>query len=193
MACSLNSVPSCPIARTKCGAGRRSWRTPCPRSLGALLAIYWHLQQLDDRINGYDRELEHIARASEAALRLMTVPGVGPLTALATLATVGHAHEFASGRQFAAWLGLVPKQWSTGGKSRLGHITRHGDAYVRTLLIMGARAALQGAGHRSDKLSRWGIAVKERCGYHKAVVALAAKNARILWALLTSGSSFKTA
>lgn len=160
------------------------------RAVGDLLA---HLQQLDDRINGYDRELEHIARASEAALRLMTVPGVGPLTALATVATVGHAHEFASGRQFAAWLGLVPKQWSTGGKSRLGHITRRGDAYVRTLLIMGARAALQGAGQRSDKLSGWAIAVKERCGYHKAVVALAAKNARILWALLTSGSSFKTA
>jgi transposase len=123
----------------------------------------------------------------------MTVPGVGPLSALATVATVGHAHEFANGRQFAAWLGLVPRQWSTGGKPRLGRITKRGDAYLRTLLIMGARAALQMAAGRSDKLSRWALAVKERRGYHRAVVALAAKNARILWALLTRQVEYRAA
>lgn len=152
-----------------------------------------HLQALDERIAAYDRELESLARASEAASRLMTVPGVGPLTALATVASVGEAHEFENGRQFAAWLGLVPRQWSTGGKTRLGRITKRGDAYLRTLLILGARAALQMATRRSDRLSRWALVLKERVGYHKAVVALAAKNARIVWALLAGGTSFRAA
>jgi transposase len=159
------------------------------RSVSDLLA---HLRILDERVESYDRELEHLARASESAKRLMTVPGVGPLTALATVATVGNAHDFANGRQFAAWLGLVPRQWSTGGKARLGRITRRGDPYLRTLLILGARAALQVAARRNDKLSRWVLALKERRGYHKAVVALAAKNARIVWAVLAAGSTYRT-
>lgn len=152
-----------------------------------------HLGALDERIGSYDRELEILARSSEPVRRLMTIPGVGPLTALATAATVGQAHEFENGRQFAAWLGLVPRQWSTGGKARLGHITKRGDAYLRTLLIMGARAALQMAAGRDDKLSRWAIAVKERRGYHRAVVALAAKNARILWALMARQGVYRAA
>ena len=158
---------------------------------GAISELLDHLRLLDERVVAQDRELEALARSSEAATRLMTVPGVGPLTALATVASVGRAHEFANGRQFAAWLGLVPRQWSTGGKARLGRITKRGDAYLRTLLILGARAALQMAARRDDKLSRWAIAVKERCGYHKAVVALAAKNARIVWAILARQSSFQ--
>ena len=152
-----------------------------------------HLAVLDERIIAYDKQLEAIARSDDTVKRLMTVPGVGPLTALATVATVGNAREFRDGRQFAAWLGLVPRQWSTGGKQRLGRITKRGDAYLRTLLVMGARAALQMAAGRSDKLSRWAMSLKERRGYHRAVVALAAKNARILWALLTRQSQFKVA
>ena len=159
----------------------------------AVADLLAHLHALDDRIAAYDRELESAARSSATALRLMTVPGVGPLTALATTATVGHAHEFANGRQFAAWLGLVPRQWSTGGKPRLGHITKRGDSYLRTLLIMGARASLQMATKRDDKLSRWALALKERRGYHRAVVALAAKNARILWALMTKQAEYRAA
>jgi transposase len=160
------------------------------QAIGDLLA---HLRTLDERIASYDLELEHLARSSPAATRLMSIPGVGPVTALATVASVGHAHEFSDGRQFAAWLGLVPRQWSTGGKTRLGHITKRGDAYLRTLLIMGARAALQMATRRNDKLSRWALAIKERCGYHKAVVALAAKNARIIWALLARETEYRRA
>jgi transposase len=159
------------------------------RSVSDLLA---HLRVLDERIETYDRELEHLARASEAAKRLMTVPGVGPLTALATVATVGDARDFANGRQFAAWLGLVPRQWSTGGRARLGRITKRGDPYLRTLLILGARAAIQVAARRNDKLSRWVLSLKERRGYHKAVVALAAKNARIVWAVLAGGTVYRT-
>lgn len=159
----------------------------------AVTDLLAHLASLDEQIAAYDRELDALARAREAASRLMTIPGVGPLTALATVASVGNAHEFENGRQFAAWLGLVPRQWSTGGKTRLGHITKRGDAYLRTLLILGARAALQMAARRDDRLSRWAMTLKERVGYHKAVVALAAKNARIVWALLAGGTAFKPA
>lgn len=176
--------------RRGAAAASEALPTMARRAIGDLLS---HLGILDDRIAGYDRELEVLAKSSDRAKRLMTVPGVGPLTALATVATVGDAHEFKNGRQFAAWLGLVPRQWSTGGKPRLGRITKHGDAYLRTLLIMGARAALQMAAHRTDKLSRWAIRLKERRGYHRAVVALAAKNARILWALLVRGAEFHAA
>lgn len=152
-----------------------------------------HLQVLDERIVAYERELEHQARGNEAAVRLMGIAGVGALTASATVASVGPAHEFANGRQFAAWLGLTPRQWSTGGKTRLGRITKRGDPYLRNLLVMGARAVLRMATGRNDKISRWALALKERRGYHKAVVAIAAKNARIMWALLARGGHFKTA
>ena len=107
-----------------------------------------------------------------------------PLTASALVATVGNAHDFKNGRQFAAWLGLVPRQYSTGGKTRLGHITKRGDPYLRTLLVMGARAVLQGALRLNDPLSRWALALQQRRGYHRACIAIAAKNARIAWALL---------
>ena len=118
------------------------------------------------------------------------MPGIGPLTASAITASVASGHEFSNGRQFAAWLGLVPRQHSTGGKTRLGRITKRGDAYLRTLLMLGARAVLQTAAQKSDRLSRWAVALRERRGYHRAVIAIAAKNARIIWALLTSESSF---
>jgi len=119
--------------------------------------------------------------------------GVGPLSASAIIASVGNAHEFANGRQFAAWLGLVPRQYSTGGKTRLGRITRRGDPYLRTLLILGARTVLQAAERRQDRLSRWALAVRERRGYHRACVAVAAKNARIVWALLANDAELRMA
>lgn len=176
--------------RRGAGVAAEALPTLARQAIGDLLD---HVRALDERIGAYDRELEHLARGNEAARRLMSLPGVGPVTALATVASVGHAHEFSDGRQFAAWLGLVPRQWSTGGKARLGRITKRGDPYLRTLLIMGARAALQMAARRDDKLSRWALALKERCGYHKAVVALAAKNARIIWALLARETSYRPA
>ena len=143
-----------------------------------------HLRLLDARIEDYERRLASIASASEAATRLMQLSGIGPITASAVVATVGEAKLFDSGRQFAAWLGLTPRQYSTGGRTRLGRITKRGDRYLRTLFIMGARSVLQTAPRRDDRLSRWAMNVRSRCGYHKAVVAIAAKNARIAWALL---------
>ena len=152
-------------------------------ALGDLLA---HLRLLDERILNYERALERLARTDERSRRALELYGIGAITASAVVATVGNARDFDNGRQFAAWLGLVPRQHSTGGKTRLGHITCHGDPYLRTLLIMGARAVLQAATRRQDRISRWALALRERRGYHRACVAVAAKNARILWALLAN-------
>lgn len=158
------------------------------RALQDLLA---HVRVLDAHIAAYDRELAEHARQHPDAQRLQQLPGVGPLTASATVATVGAAHEFRNGRQFAAWLGLTPSQYSSGGKARLGRITRRGDPYLRSLLILGARTMLRMAIRRSDRLARWALALQARRGYHRACVAIAAKHARILWALLARGEPLR--
>jgi transposase len=150
-----------------------------------------HLVLLDERINNYDREIEALAKLSEPTRRLMTIRGIGPLTAQAIVATVGNARDFESGRQFAAWLGLTPQQHSSGGKSRLGHITKRGDAYLRGLLVQGARSALHTAARHTDRLSRWSISLQGRRGYRRAQVAIAAKNARIAWALLSKNEELR--
>ena len=156
----------------------------------AITDLRAHLTHLDARIAHYEQELTSLNRVCEPARRIMTMPGIGPLTASAITASVASGHEFSNGRQFAAWLGLVPRQHSTGGKTRLGRITKRGDAYLRTLLMLGARAVLQTAAQKSDRLSRWAVALRERRGYHRAVIAIAAKNARIIWALLAKQSTF---
>ena len=160
------------------------------RALSDLLA---HVRVLDERIGEYERELEQHARRDERAKRIQKLSGVGPISASAIVASVAEGHEFKNGRQFAAWLGLTPKQYSTGGKSRLGRITAHGDAYLRTLLIMGARSMLQTALRRGDRLARWALAVRERRGYHRACVAIAAKHARIIWAMLAKNEPLQLA
>lgn len=147
-----------------------------------------HLHDLDARLAEFDRAIAQHARSSVPAQRLMALTGIGPLTASAAVATVGNAHDYRNGRQFAAWLGLVPRQYSSGGKIKLGRITRRGDAYLRTLLIQGARSALQAALRRAparrDRLSAWIVQLAQRVGYHKTLVAIANKHARIIWALL---------
>jgi transposase len=159
----------------------------------ALTDLYAHLSLLDERIRDYERQIVQLARQNEAACRLMAITGVGPIIALAMVASVGNARSFDSGRQFAAWLGLVPKQWSSGGKIRLGRITRRGDAYLRMLLTLGARAAVQVAQRRTDRISRWIVQLQARIGYHKTIIAVAAKNARIAWALLARGERLRAA
>ena len=159
--------------------------TLAARALNDLLS---HMRVLDERIEEYERELKHHARRDERARRIQALRGVGPIGASAIVASVAQGHEFRNGRQFAAWLGLTPKQHSTGGKTRLGRITAHGDPYLRTLLIMGARAMLQTALRRTDRLARWALAVRERRGYHRACVAIAAKHARIIWAMLAKNA-----
>jgi transposase len=152
------------------------------------LCEHWSI--LEEQIAEYDREIRQISTSNSLAKTLQSLPGVGPLTASALVATIGDGKEFRNGRQFAAWLGLTPRQWSSGGKQRLGTISRRGDAYLRTLLVLGGRSVLRLASRYHDKLSRWAAAVHARRGYHRAVVAVAAKNARILWAMLTRGQTF---
>ncbi|WP_429349609.1 transposase [Paraburkholderia sp. Clong3] len=119
--------------------------------------------------------------------------GVGPLTASATVATIADVHQFKNGRQMAAWLGTVPKQKSSGGKCRLGRITKQGNGYLRTLLFQSARVAVLGAHRRNDRLSRWIVQLQARVGYYKTLVAVANKHARILWAILAKGEKFDPA
>ncbi len=156
--------------------------------IGDLLSEVSHM---DERIKQYDAHVRAMARDCTAAQQLMQLMGVGQTTATALVAMVGNAREFSSGRQLAAWLGLVPGQYSSGGKTRLGRITKAGDAYLRSLLVLGARAVLNAAANKTDSLSRWAMQLRERRGYWKAVVAIAAKNARMAWAVLTRGESFK--
>jgi transposase len=147
--------------------------------------------ELDQKILAYDRELEALARRSDAAKRLQQIPGIGPITATALVASVADAKQFNNGRQFAAWLGLVPRQYTTGGHVRLGRITKRGDVYLRTLLIHGTRAVLSSTKEKPDRLSRWAEGVRARRGTRKAAVALAAKNARIAWVLLARGEDYQ--
>lgn len=150
-----------------------------------------HLADLDERIATYDRHLAKIAKQNDRARLLMKLAGVGPTTASAIVASIGNGHDFKNSRQFCAWLGLTPGQHSSGGKARLGSITKAGDAYLRTLLVMGARSLLMRATNHTDSVSRWAIKLKERRGFGRAVVAIAAKNARMCWAALRLGESFK--
>ena len=151
------------------------------------------LRELDIRIAAYDRRIAQLARAGEAVQRLMKIDGVGPVTATAIIASIGDGKVFRNGRQFAAWLGLTPRQHSTGGKQRLGVMTKHGDVYLRTLLIQGARAVLQVTPKRSDGKSRWVQKLRARRPDNVAAVALAAKHARIIWAVLARGTDYQPA
>jgi transposase len=150
-----------------------------------------HVARIEDNIAEYDRILSRMAKTDHRSQRLMELKGVGPTTACALVASIGNAHDFKNGRQLAAWLGLTPSQYSSGGKSKLGRITKAGDSYLRTLLVQGARSVLIGAEKRTDLFSRWVCSLVERRGYWRAVVAIAAKNARLCWASLHYGDDFR--
>jgi len=141
------------------------------------------LVALDERIAELDREIERIAQSEPAAKRLMQLRGVGPIIATAMVATVGDARQFRNGRQMSAALGLTPKQHSSGGKARLLGISKRGDAYLRSLLIHGARAVIRTARAKDDALSRWVIRLADRRHPNVAAAALANKTTRIAWAM----------
>lgn len=154
--------------------------------------IYQRIQSLNQQILAYDREIESLARQSAKAQSLMRVPGIGSVTATALVASVADPGQFHSGRQLAAWLGLVPRQYSTGGKTRLGRITKQGDKYLRMLLIHGARSVLAALKEdKQDRISCWLRELIARRGYKRAAVALAAKNVRMIWAMLTRGEDYR--
>ncbi|MDM0117903.1 IS110 family transposase, partial [Variovorax sp. J22R133] len=153
-------------------------------------AQHIHWQELDEHIAWCDQRIAAHVKADAQAAQAARVIGIGPVTASALVATVGDFKQFRTARQFGAWLGLVPRQNSSGGKASLGHITKRGDQYLRTLLILGARVAVMTAHRRKDSISQWVLELRERIGWQKAVVALANKNARILWAVLTRDTPF---
>ena len=149
------------------------------------------LVQLDERVGALDTEIKRVAKEDAACVRLQTIPGIGPLTASALVSAVGEGRQFKNGRQLAAWAGLVPGQDSSGGKPRLLGISKHGDTYLRTLLIHGGRAVERTCGTKTDARSRWLHDLGERRHRNIAAVAQANRNARIAWALLTRGESFR--
>ena len=142
-----------------------------------------HLAWCDARIAAHGQNNASVKTAA-------SLLGVGPVTASAAVATVGDFKQFRNGAQFGAWVGITPRQHSSGGKNNLGGITKRGDTYLRTLLIQGAKSAVMTAHRRDDRISRWATALRERSGWQKAAVALANKNARILWAVMTRGEAF---
>lgn len=150
------------------------------------------LKHLDERIHEYDLKVERVFGQDERCQRLAKVEGVGPLGATALVAAVGNAHEFKNGRELSAWLGLVPRQNSSGGRNVLLGISKRGDRYLRTLLIHGARSAVRAIERRKDP---WSVSIgrlKARRGPNVAAVALANRNARVLWALLKRGEDYRT-
>lgn len=162
--------------------------TDATRALFADLAE--ELRGLDQRTAICDKRLARAHAANPLCQKLAQVEGVGPVTATAFFAAVGDARHFKNGRQCAAFLGLVPRQHSSGGRERLLGISKRGDKYLRTLLIHGARAVLIRAPTKTDPRSRWINAVKDRRGHNIAAVALANKNARILWALMVGQEEY---
>ena len=156
-----------------------------------LRGLWRDILALDERVEELDREIEQIARHDPIAMRLQKVRGIGPLTATALLATVGDASQFANGREMAASFGLTPKQNSSGGKERLLGISKRGDAYLRSLLVHGARAVIRTAQTKTDRLSTWVIRIATTRHPNIAAVALANKTARIAWAMLTKGTDYQ--
>ena len=152
------------------------------------------LEKSHDRVKAYDQEIKRQSVSSETAKRLLTIPGVGPISATAIEAKLGNVSSFNKGRDLSAFLGLVPKQNSSGGKERLCGISKRGDKYLRTLLIHGARSLIYSLAKKTEEpltyYERWILALVSRVGMNKAVVALANKNTRIIWALLKHGRSF---
>jgi transposase len=156
---------------------------------GALQELVRQIEALGARLDPLDREIVAQVRASEAGRRLASVPGIGPIVAGALLAMVPDPGGFSSARHFAAWLGFAPRQRSSGGKQRLGSISKQGNRYLRSLLILGARNVLC----RSAGLSAWLTALRARRPFRVAAVALAHKTARIVWALLVKGGTYRAA
>ena len=149
------------------------------------------LRRLDERVARFNAQIREISRTTPACRRLEGIPGVGPIVSTALVAAIGDGSEFGNGRELAAWVGVVPRQRSTGGRNVLLGISKRGDQYLRWLFIHGARAALRTASRREDRRSRWAVEVQQRRGTNIATVALANKNLRTAWALLARDAEYE--
>ena len=153
--------------------------------------LWERIKLANEELLAYDRELSRLVRKDRMAQRLMTIPGVGEQTATGIVASVPEAKQFKDSRQFAAWLGLTPRQFTTGGVIRLGRITKTGDKYLRTCLVHGARAVIAMLKDKQDRVSCWIRDLVERRGYNRAIVALAARNARVIWTLMMKKEDYR--
>jgi transposase len=164
--------------------------TPAMRRI--LASIFDELRQLEQRIAEVNREIEAIAAQSDTARRLMTIPGIGPLAATALLAAAGSARQFRKARDMAAWLGLVPRQYSTGGKTTLLGISKRGNKYLRRMIIHGARSCVTHLDRSRNRIGAWLDSLQKCMHTNKVTVALAAKIARIVWVVMTKpGASYE--
>lgn len=153
--------------------------------------LHEELLQLDEVIKAYDKKVENVSKLNETCSRAQTVVGIGPITAAALYGAIGDGHNFANGRHFSAWCGLVPRQNSTGGKNVLLGITKRGNPYLRTLLNHGARTVLKNCEGKEDKLSRWAQKLKKEKHYNQASIAVANKLARIVWAVISKDEEYR--
>lgn len=165
---------------------------PLPGSFRQLITrLTEHLKDLDMLVDEFEAQIKAWHRSSELSLKLEKIPGIGPLGASALVASIADANSFANGRQLSAWLGLVPRQHSSGGKPALLGISKRGDVYLRTLLIHGARSAILAAQRKAVNTNVWLTGLLGRRHPNVAAVALANKNVRTVWALLAHGREFR--
>jgi transposase len=162
-------------------------------TVDTFLQLHEQLKIDTKQVEDYDKKIKHHAATDPRCIAIQEIEGVGPITASAIVATISDPSVFKNGREVSAWLGLVPKQHSSGNKIVLGGITKRGDRYIRKLLIHGARSVVKVCENKTDKRSQWVADKKQRCGYNKASVAVANKNARIIWAVLATGESYRKA
>ena len=156
-----------------------------------LLDFLWQeWKGLQSQIEKLNADLEEIASNDASCLRLQQIPGVGPLVSTAVVSAIGNGAAFKKGREFAAWLGLVPRQWSTGGKPKLLGISKRGNPYLRKMFIHGARAAVLRAKRTESTLTKWMNGLETRTARNVVIVATANKLARISWAVLASGENY---
>ena len=156
-------------------------------------SLYAFMLQIDERIRAFDRKIDAIFKASEVYQRIAKIRGIGPKTATAMVAAIGDGSDLKNGRHLAAWLGLVPRQHSSGDRRVMMGISKRGSQHLRTLLVHGARAVVRTAVRKTDSRSLWVNELRQRREYNRATVAVANKNARVIWAVLTSGEPYRSA
>jgi transposase len=164
-----------------------------PMARDAIGELYDLFRDLDRRSASFDKKIEEVFRNSEICRRIARIKGIGPKTATAIVAAVGDGAEFRNGRHLAAWVGLVPRQFSSGDRTVLMGISKRGNQHLRSLLVHGARAVVRTAPNKTDPNNQWVNQLRERRGFNRATVAVANKNARIIWAVLRTGEPYRAA
>jgi transposase len=175
----------------KIQAGSNDELSPMART--TLADLHSELLDTDERISACEIRLKSVTSESDLCRRLQTIRGIGELTATALIAAVPEPAIFKNGRQFSAWIGLVPRHTGTGGQNKILGISKRGNGYLRRLLIHGSRSIVLHSGKRQDKVSKWAVRIKEERGYNKACIAMANKIARIVWSVMTKGTEFQIA